>query len=192
MSTTLIVNLYAGPGTGKSTTAAQVFALLKQMQVNTELCHEFAKDLTWEQRNKALSFQPYVAGKQMYRIWRLFGEVDVVINDSPILLCGYIYGEEGVSKAFLDHILDIHNSWNTLDIFLDRNPYRKYNTKGRNQTEEEAITVDGKILQMLLTTNTPYEVVPVSGTDRHAHQIVQKIFERMPNLAEQRTNWTTI
>lgn len=166
---TLVVNLYAGPGTGKSTTAAQLFALLKQDGVNCELVTEFAKDLTWEGRTKALSFQPYVAGKQMYRIWRLIGEVDVIIVDSPIMLCGHIYGEIGVSDAFLQFVRDIHKSWNTYDVILQRNPQaRPYNTSGRNQTEDEAAAIDHRIASMLHYHHIEHDRVEVDNYDTAA------------------------
>lgn len=183
MSETLVVNLYAGPGTGKSTTAAQLFALLKQDQVNCELVTEFAKDLTWEGRTKALSFQPYVAGKQMYRIWRLIGEVDVIITDSPIMLCGHIYGEEGVSDAFLQHVRDIHDSWDTLDVILQRNPNaRPYNSKGRNQTQMEAQAIDFRIESVLQYCGIKYERIQVDQYDTAAAQIQLLVESRVENL----------
>ena len=46
----LCVNLFGGPGIGKSTTAAGVFNLLKLHGIETELITEFAKDLVWEER----------------------------------------------------------------------------------------------------------------------------------------------
>jgi len=49
MSKPLIVDFFAGPGAGKSTTAADVFAKLKWRGVNAELIGEYAKDLTWSE-----------------------------------------------------------------------------------------------------------------------------------------------
>lgn len=43
---TLVVNLFGGPGSGKSTGAAYVFARLKMLGYNAELVTEFAKDKT--------------------------------------------------------------------------------------------------------------------------------------------------
>lgn len=156
---TLVVNLYAGPGTGKSTTAASVFAILKQNGINAELSHEFAKDLTWEKRHKTLTFQPYVIGKQMWRIQRLLGEVDIVINDSPVLL-GLVYGVDASwMKKYEQFILEYHKSLNTLDIFLIRSSDRPYNPKGRNQTEAEASALDDKIANVLDRHSLPYKAV---------------------------------
>jgi len=44
---TLIVNLWAGPGTGKSTTASVVFHMLKVAGIKCEYVTEFAKELAY-------------------------------------------------------------------------------------------------------------------------------------------------
>ena len=45
---TLVVNFFAGPGAGKSSMAAGLFAELKFRGVNCELATEYAKDKVWE------------------------------------------------------------------------------------------------------------------------------------------------
>lgn len=57
---TLVVNLFGGPGSGKSTGAAYVFARLKMLGYNAELVTEFAKDKTWEKNETALAAQDYI------------------------------------------------------------------------------------------------------------------------------------
>lgn len=159
---TLIVNLYGGPGTGKSTIAAGVFHQLKCDGVNVELAHEFAKDLTWEKRSKTLQFQPYVIGKQMYRIWRLIDQVDVIITDSPILLGSY-YANEDTPWSFHQMLADYQQKWDTLDIVLERDlVHHPYNPAGRNQTQDEAIEVDKAIWRLLDKWNIPYDSIKVS------------------------------
>lgn len=66
----LVVNLFGGPGSGKSTCAAGVFTLLKLSGVNAELVTEYAKDLTWEKRHVTLANQHYIFGKQLQRLKR--------------------------------------------------------------------------------------------------------------------------
>jgi hypothetical protein len=83
---TTIVNLFGGPGTGKSTNAALSFGKLKVRGITAEYISEFAKDLVWEERHHALGYQPYLSAKQIYRIQRVIGKVPVIITDSPILL----------------------------------------------------------------------------------------------------------
>ncbi len=45
-----VINLWAGPGAGKSTTAAGLFNLMKIRGYNVELVTEFAKEMVYEGR----------------------------------------------------------------------------------------------------------------------------------------------
>lgn len=176
---TLVVNLYGGPGTGKSTNAALAFGKVKLKGVNAEYPTEFAKDLTWEGRNKALGFQPYVIGKQMYKIHRLIGQVDVIITDSPIMLT-WIYGSKQLPDSFYRFVLDLHNSWNTLDIFLRRDlKLHPYNPKGRNQSIEEACAIDAQIAAVLNTCSIDHHYVNVCDDGSTSDQIVELIGKRL-------------
>ena len=95
----IVINLWGAPGCGKSTAAAFLFSRLKSLGVNVELVTEFAKDLTWEERNEALKNQLYVSGIQSFRISRLDGRVDVVITDSPVP-SGIFYVPENEKEIF--------------------------------------------------------------------------------------------
>jgi hypothetical protein len=163
---TLVVNLFAGPGTGKSTTAAGAFSKLKQKGVSCEIVHEFAKDLVWEDRSTALKFQPYVFGKQAYHIHRLIGQVDVIITDSPILLSSHIYGNgKGYSDEGLKKLaLETFEQWNTLNFVIRRNlDDHPYVAAGRNQTQQEAEEIDGQIVDMLNEEGIVW--LPLNGKD---------------------------
>lgn len=139
---TLVVNLYGGPGTGKSTNAARLFTMLKDEGIEVELVTEYAKDLVWEDRMKTLDNQLYVFAKQHHRINRLLGKVDVIITDSPLLL-SVLYGRlnnNNISETFEKLVCEVHSEMNTLDVFLNR--VKPYNPNGRLQTEEEAKKID--------------------------------------------------
>lgn len=173
---TLFVNLYGGPGTGKSTTAALTFAQLKIGGFNAELITEFAKDLTWEGRERALKCQPYVWGKQLWRMERLNGEVEVAITDSPILLCA-VYGE-GYGDNFMAAVHDVYDRFNSLDIFLTRKAeHHPYNPKGRGQSEAEAMNLDARILQLLaqhVPNHITLEIEPEMGHVRHIEYLIDQ------------------
>jgi hypothetical protein len=169
----LTVVFYAGPGTGKSTTTAATFAALKQRGDNVEIVHEYAKDLVWEGRSKALSYQPYVIAKQMWHMDRLRGEVPVILTDTSTLLA-LVYGK-GLTDAFKEWVIDDYRRRNTLNIFLHRDPQRPYNPKGRQQTEEQAKAKDTEILGMLHDLEIPTETVWMRQDSSHIDEIVNLV-----------------
>jgi len=141
--TTLVVNLYGGPGTGKSTTAAGVFCLLKQRGVNAELATEYAKDVVWEGRDYLLSDQIYLFAKQNRKLARLYGRVDVAVTDSPLLF-SYHYSK---SPHILGLILEELQRSRQLHIMLKR--VKPYLAAGRYQTEEQARRIDDELRRLL-------------------------------------------
>lgn len=167
-----IVNCYGGPGTGKSTCAAALFAELKYRGVNCEIITEFAKDATWEGRGpKVFQAQEYIFGKQHFRISRVCEQVDVLITDSPILM-GIAYTPENFYLPSMKTVIaEAYQNYDNLDIFLNRK--KKYNPKGRNQTEKEAKNLDVKIKDLLYDN----DIIPfIVDGDRKAPL---KIIERM-------------
>lgn len=153
-----VINLFAGPGVGKSTTCAALFAELKYCNYNVEMITEYAKDAVWEKRGpKVLEAQEYVFGKQSFRQSRVASEVDFVVTDSPLLL-SVIYAKDDYLKNLSALVLEKFNQFENLNIFLKRN--KPYNPKGRIQNEEEAKEMDRKILALLNEMEIPfYELV---------------------------------
>lgn len=142
---TLVVNLFGGPGTGKSTTAAGVFRSLKLRGINAELALEYAKDKVWEGNEATLENQLYVFGHQHRRVQRLLGKVPVVVTDSPILLSLVYY--KGGNPYFMDMVRYEHHQMWTLDVMLER--VKPYETAGRLQDEAGARALDVEIRGML-------------------------------------------
>ena len=141
----LVVNLFGGPGTGKSTLAAALFSNLKIKGVNAELVTEFAKDLVWSERNKELQDQVYILGKMYHKLWRLKDKVDVVVIDSPLPLC--VYYDQGKTPGMEDFVVELFNQFRNINILLERNfPYQQ---EGRYQDEEGAVKVHNDIYKLL-------------------------------------------
>lgn len=155
--------------------AAGLFAELKWRGIECELATEYAKDLVWEKRFKTFENQVYMFGKQHHRIYRLVGEVDVVITDSPILLTPIYDGERRMELLSL--VMHEYKKVPNLNFFIKR--FKPYNPKGRNETEDEAKHVDGKIHSFLKTLNIPFteamgvrEAIPTM-----ANMVVDKLNE---------------
>lgn len=147
----LVVNMFGAPGTGKSTTAAYVFALLKSWGVNAELVTEFAKDKVWEESVEVFKNQAYIFGKQYFRLSRVKDKVDVAITDSPIILSPFYNTQTELGEAFDQTCFNAFNSFDNVNIFLRR--VKPYNPAGRFQTEEESNQVAIDLEKFLLDNN---------------------------------------
>lgn len=145
-----IINLYAGPGTGKSTTMAALFAELKYRGYNTEMITEVAKDAAWEGRGeKFFRAQDYIFGKQHFRIQRTIDDVEFLVTDAP-LLQNLVYGKGHPLFPELQELIRAANrQYESIDVFLARSDEKPYNPKGRFQTEEQARAKDQEIMDML-------------------------------------------
>lgn len=171
----LVINMLAGPGTGKSTMAGGIFNKLKTNGYNVEYVQEFAKTLTWEKNFLALSNQFYVSGVQKYTQDMLLGQVDAIITDSPIIIGLMYYKEKNkkIKKAFETFIVESFKAQNNINFFLNRT--KKYNPSGRNQTLEEAIEIDNKIKQFLTDLDIPFTIV--DGNNKGLKQAYNEVIK---------------
>lgn len=142
-----VINLIGPPGAGKSTTAARLFADLKQRGVVAELVTEYAKDLTWERAHDRLSYPPIVTSEQAWRIARLRDKkVEVVVTDGPVLL-GLLYGAD-MPACWKDWVLFEHGRYRSLTCLIER--VKPYVPVGRSQTEAESDAIADRLLRMLI------------------------------------------
>ena len=160
------INLFGGPGTGKSTTAAGIFMEMKHQERSVELIQEYAKDLTYGKDITRLQDQLIILGEQHHRLHRLVGQVDYAVHDSPFIMgLSYVNEESNLPTAeFTAFIKALHNNYVHLNIFLERNeeshPYQEY---GRSQTYAQALVKDREIKNMLDILGIPYIVVSIGS-----------------------------
>ncbi len=151
-----IINLYGGPGVGKSTLALGLSAYMKQQGLEVEFVSEYAKQLTWEKRSMALSNQVYVFAKQLHQIHRLADQVDYIVTDSPLLLT-LAYKPESMHPSFDAMVIDVVKEYPSINLMLER--HTDYNSNGRNQTLREAVDVDERIKTILDYYRVPYSTI---------------------------------
>lgn len=166
-----VINLFAGPGAGKSTARAGLFNLMKVAGINCEEVTEYAKDVTWEGHLSKLSDQLYILAKQNRKLERLRDKVEWVISDSPLLLSLHYAPIEYFPKTFQDLVKEIWESYDNYNFFIDRT--KAYNPIGRNQTEEQAKVIDQQIQEMLIKNQWKFDIV--RGND--VHKIIFKKLE---------------
>jgi len=155
---TLLVGLWAGPGSGKSTGAAYIFARLKMLgNLEVELVTEYAKDKVFQDDLKVFQNQFYVVGKQTFRESRLRGKVDVIVTDSPSLM-GAIYSKDKPYFKEYAHVLKcMYDEVPHFDYFVERT--KPYSQNGRFQTEAGATMLDREILDFMKEQGINYELI---------------------------------
>tara|TARA_Y100000034_G_scaffold136784_1_gene215747 strand:- start:7526 stop:8047 length:522 start_codon:yes stop_codon:yes gene_type:complete len=152
-----IINIFGGPGCGKSSTAAGLFYLMKRSNYNVELVTEYAKDLTWEGDDSKLQDQLYILAKQNRRLVRLENKVDYIITDSPLLLGIQYATPDYYPKYYESFLLEVWRHYDNLNYLLTRDG--PYVTIGRSQSEKEAVILDAKIRNMLVCQDIPFMTV---------------------------------
>lgn len=167
---TKVIGLYGGPCSGKSTIAARLFSDLKLLGYNCELATEYAKDATWQQSYKVLENQIYVFAQQQHRLWRLRGNVDVIITDSPLPLY-IVYGT--TTDTFKKLVVEEYERYTNFDIYLNRIPNR-FNPKGRIHSEDESKILDKKIIDLMKVIkgkDQPFDLI-LDGDIKSVQQII--------------------
>ena len=151
----LVVNIFGGPGSGKSTFASELFCELKKHHVEAACPEEHAKLAIWSGQPWLLDQQTVLLGRTWETIHALQGKVEVIIVDSPILLCS-VYAREREPVSF--HLLtaDLHRRTDRLNLLLERDDKMQYSTNGRRENESEARVVDEQILTTLDIHNEPH------------------------------------
>jgi hypothetical protein len=170
---TKIVNLFAGPGAGKSTIASGLMYELKKQHISADNPYEFPKNLAWDENMGAIKDQFYITANQHRNIVRSYGKVNFVICDSPILF-GIVYKEkykkEGdfisslYGKEFDAFIINLFNRYDNINYFLERNLNSSYDQGERFQTLEESKLIDNDIKNMLELYGVKYESIYVDDT----------------------------
>lgn len=160
---TIVINLIAPPGTGKSTVASELFAKMKWEGYDVELVSEYAKELIWDERSETFKDELYLFSKQNHRMFRLNNKVKYIITDRPLILSSFyntVYGDG--SSTFNNMVMKAINEYENLNIFLNRT--KPYIAKGRNETEEESLEFGKKMKEMLNSFDTDYfEIDAIRG-----------------------------
>lgn len=159
-SLTKIINIFGGPGIGKSGIAAGLYSKMKANHMNVELVTEVAKDYVWEDRiNVLTSDQLIIFAEQHRRIDRLRGQVDYVVTDCPILLC-IPYIPKGSYTLLEPLMAETAQSFENINIILNR-AEGTHKDEGRYHDLGESIEKDEEILAIVDKYDPNYFKTPV-------------------------------
>lgn len=165
---TKIINLFGGPGIGKSSIASGLTYKLKKKHITCDNPYEFPKLLAWDENHSAIRDQLYVLANQHRGIVKSYGKVDYIILDSPILLSltyrNYYKSNEYPAtlygKTFDNLVLETFNQYENINILLERGE-GNHNEKERYQSLDESKELDKAIELSMISNNIPYYVVKV-------------------------------
>jgi len=159
----LQVNFFGGPGVGKSTLAARVYAELnRQGGVATELVREFIRDWAYEGREPDGWDQVFTFANQLHAECRLAkAGVRVIVTDSPILLqCVYAGLKDTRIQSHLVNLAQLYERDHTSINFLVKRQVN-YDPSGRFQTPGALAGIDRHIKDYLDSLSLEYlQVVP--------------------------------
>jgi adenylate kinase family enzyme len=168
----LIVNIWGGPGSGKSSTAAHLFAKMKQAGYSCELVSEEAKKIVWEGHLNLLEDQWYISAMQNRKLMRLKGKVDYIITDSPLLM-GTLYMDSSYPQSLRSCVEDINDYYCNYHAMLNR--VKPFVQAGRSQDEEGARRIDTMCRELLEERNLcDFEV---DGDSKAAKKIMQNLLQ---------------
>ena len=158
-----IINLFGGPGSGKSTTAAFIFSQLKINNISCQYINEYAKDCVYEGRNTVIqNDQLYILAKQNHKLkmLELSNQAQYAIVDSPLLLSS-IYGGiyNSITKKFNDYVIELFNSYDNINFFIERNE-TYFETNGRIQKNiQQAKDIDNLIKNFLIKNGIKFSII---------------------------------
>lgn len=174
---TIVVNLFGEPSAGKSTCAMDITAQLKRHGINAEYVSEFAKDKVYENNGEVFKHQEYLFGKQSFKMGRVKDKVQVIVVDSPLILCAVYNKNEVLGEAFDKTVINVFNSYKNRNYLLTR--HHSYENEGRFQNEDEAKVVRKEIIDKLAKYRIKYK--EIASTEQNCKHIVEEIMEEIKN-----------
>lgn len=161
---TIVINAFAGPGAGKTTSCLEVAEKLKKQGFVTEYVQEYAKELVYDNNLIMLDghyeHQFAILNEQMKRINRLYGKVDFIVTDSPILLNNTYLNEDKnteVYSAYSDSVNKLYGLYNNFNYFVERDT-SVFEKEGRIHNLEQSIAIDNELKNMLHNNQIDFDV----------------------------------
>jgi len=183
----VVINAFGGPGSGKSVSCMDICQQLKKLGYNAEYVQEYAKDLVYDENWDMLDGSPEnqfeILKEQLRRVDRLYGTVDFIVTDSPVLL-NSVYNKS-LSPQYDNMVTSLYKDFENFTYFVERDT-SSYQQEGRIQNLEESQKIDEEIKQLLAEKEVYY------GTYNHdtINKIVSnsiKTFNRINHIDEKAT-----
>lgn len=170
MIKTTVICLLGGSGIGKSTTAAKLYGQMKDNRESVELVRESVKEWLWAGKRVGNFGQSIIYGQQLERECLLYGKVEYIVTDSPLILCPIYqmhYHKHDSIKHAVFKDLEVANKVEGvthLNFLLSR--HKSFDPVGRYETEKVAKKIDGKVRSFMEYHNVPFYDISCPDEDR--------------------------
>lgn len=149
MDKPLYIEFYAGPGSGKTTAAFNLFSEIKKEDIHVEFIREVAQERILQNKevSPARQLSILVEGVDRAEVLISKGYKNIITDTSLDLSMYYGMGHEyepemrAILKKFYAKV-------HRVKVFVIRNKNKKYHQLGRFQTKEESMEIDNKLLDM--------------------------------------------
>ena len=164
-----VINIFGGPGSGKSTGAASLYAWLKRNGESVELIQEYAKELYYEGTLATVN-ELQIFNEQVRRLETYKGKVDYVITDAPLLKSVVYARNSSMSiheyRSFIRYVDVVFHKYCNINLFLIRpgdqclDHNSVYDQRGRLQGLAQAINLDRMLKRELSRVDPTHLIVP--------------------------------
>jgi hypothetical protein len=175
-----VINLFGGPGSGKTNTCSALHSALKSEGKSIEQSLEHPKELMYDDRYKnrrpSLYEEVWFFGEQCRRLTIYLGNVDLVVTDKPLLMNAWYASKtdsalgavmlsmwQCVAKQLAG---DGHKQ---INLYLER--IAPYQQEGRYQSEEEARATDPEIRAFLIDIGAQVYL----SDEKHAVNLIKSL-----------------
>jgi hypothetical protein len=162
------INLFGGPGIGKSTLALYLCSELKKLNYNIEYVGEWIKQWAHEKKTLLPWDQFHAFSQQIYaETSKLNNNVNLIISDSPVLMnIAYMRRDK---SPYVNQCLDLYKVYSSqypdINIRLLRGSIG-YHKVGRWESEQEAVEMDLFIKSLMDEVLPEYvELHPIQNQD---------------------------
>lgn len=145
-----LINLYGGPGAGKSTVALSVAGEMRRQGYSVELVAEDIKYNIYANNYSIFENQVKILGDQIQRLHSMDNKVKYAVLDSP-LLQQTVYTEDA-PESFKDLVRNINGTFKAISFFVARGDF-EFEQKGRIHNKEQSLVLDRLIMDELDRNN---------------------------------------
>ncbi len=147
----IIVNLFGGPGIGKSRVALELTGRLKSQGFDAEYVDEWIKEAAWLGYHDLFNQPDVIAANQRRKLETVKQHCTIVVTDCPLILT-VPYAKYNVKKwpheSFSAMVTTLFNQYNNYNVWLERNP-TIFKQTGRRETLSDATKLDSLIKEFI-------------------------------------------